>query len=275
MATPRLSSCALPAHLAALVTPSLLSRLLDPSSVLLRSRPLSSLSLARPSLLGRTPYFAPSRDLPPTPLTMTPLIPLLTHRQYQNTIWTDFLVQVCIRFTHSSRVSIKWTAACHTTSITTPAGTPLPKDHMHQCHIYPNTTVCCSRHQTFAMVIMAPFGTTITTVPACPITVIHTVPPIKSRPITSIRATLKWLTQVPSLALTVTATQHQLMPTSPNITPRALERDLPRTTPIRDVPFRSVNLMSLDRSGADSVSKNTTIRYTLSVVVRCMYYFEI
>jgi len=37
---------------------------------------------------------------------MTPLIPLLTHRQYQNTIWTDFLVQVCIRFTHSSWVSI-------------------------------------------------------------------------------------------------------------------------------------------------------------------------
>jgi len=42
----------------------------------------------------------------PSLLTMMPLTPLLARRQYQNAIWTDFLVQVCIRFTHSSWVSI-------------------------------------------------------------------------------------------------------------------------------------------------------------------------
>ena len=50
----------------ALLTPTLLSRLLDPPSVLLCSILLSSPSQARPGLLGWTFIFMPSRDSPPT-----------------------------------------------------------------------------------------------------------------------------------------------------------------------------------------------------------------
>jgi len=65
-ATSLFPSCALPAHFSLHSSPLLCSRLPEPPSVLLHSILLSSPSQARPGLLGRTPIFMPSRDLPPT-----------------------------------------------------------------------------------------------------------------------------------------------------------------------------------------------------------------